>query len=399
MTERDTESRPSSDALYVALRRAIVFAVAIFVVVTFLHAMLAMLLFGAVAVILAMAINVPVTWLADHRVHRVIGTLLVELVTIGLFAGVGWFIAPTLADQVTAVTENAPEYIERLGRYVDDIAEEYPIVSDTIDRAQAETAGNSGDVVARIGSITLGIGTALVLLIALFGLVTYAVIDPRPLLRGYLKLFPPRLQDSATAAFTRSSEMVTAWLWSNVIVGGFEAVVVFIVLHLLGVPGATLWAVLAFFAELIPKLGPYIAALPPILVALAESPGLALAVLVFYSILNNFTSNVIDPPVRGRVMRLHPVVLLFAVLAFATTFGFFGALIATPLTGIAAAYVEVFYLSRRTDDEGRLDRYVEMMLVRDAPNTDNGEERSASDSTKGGKKRRTRRNRKQPSQS
>lgn len=369
MSDSDAETRPTSDALYIALKRAIVFALAIFVVVTFLHAMLAMLLFGAVAVILAMAVNVPVTWLADHRVPRAIGTLLVELLTIGAFVGVGFYIAPTLAEQVASVTENAPEYIERLGEYVDDIADDYPIVSQAIDRAQAETAQSSGDVVARIGSITLGIGTALVLLIALFGLVTYAVIDPLPLLRGYLKLFPPRLQDSATHAFTRSSEMVTAWLWSNVIVGGFEAVVVFVVLHLLDVPGATLWAVLTFFAELIPKLGPYIAALPPILVALAQSPGLALAILVFYSILNNFTANVIDPPVRGRVMQIHPVVLLFAVLAFAATFGFFGALIATPLTGIAAAFVEAFYLNRRDDDEGRLDRYVEMMLVRDSPDS------------------------------
>ena len=376
MSGNDAEQRATSDALYGALRRAIVFALAIFVAVTFLHAMLAMLLFGAVAVILAMAVNVPVTWLADHHVPRAIGTLLVEFLTIGAFVAVGFYIAPTLADQVASVTENAPEYIERLGDYVDDIAEDYPIVSETIDRAQAETAQNSGDVVARIGSITLGIGTAIVLLIALFSLVTYAVIDPRPLLRGYLKLFPARLQDNATHAFTRSSEMVTAWLWSNVIVGGFEAVVVFIVLQLLGVPGATVWAVLAFFAELIPKLGPYIAALPPILVALAQSPGLALAVLVFYSILNNFTSNVIDPPVRGRAMHIHPVVLLFAVLAFAATFGFFGALIATPLTGIAAAYVEAFYLNRREDDEGRLDRYVEMMLVRDSPTTSAADESS-----------------------
>jgi putative permease len=49
--------------------------------------------------------------------------------------------------------------------------------------------------------------------------------------------------------------MVSAWLWSNIVVGVVEAVAVAVALPLISVPNALLWAVLALFAELVPRLG------------------------------------------------------------------------------------------------------------------------------------------------
>jgi putative permease len=59
-------------------------------------------------------------------------------------------------------------------------------------------------------------------------------------------------------------------------------------------------------------------------------------------------------------MQLHPSVLLFAVLAMATAFGLVGALIATPIPGIVAGFVEAFYLSRQA--ERNLDQDVQRLL-------------------------------------
>jgi predicted PurR-regulated permease PerM len=353
------------DQVFRALRRAVVFALAAIVLLRFLHTALAAVMVGAVVVIMAMALNVPVTWLA-RRMPRAVATLLVELLVLGAIVGLAWLVVPEVVAQAKEVGSQLPDHLDRLRSYVDDLAKDYPIVERISSGLGDSASPDAGQLVARVGTLAVSAGTGLLLVIVVVSLVTYAVIDPRPLLQGYLKLFPSRMQDDASLAFARASQMVVAWLWSNVIVGGVEGVAAFIVLHLLGVPGATLWAVLTFFAELVPKLGPYIMAAPPALVAFADSPTKGLAVVVFYVILVNFTGHVIDPPVRGKVMHLHPVVLLFAVVVFGVGLGFMGALLATPLTGIGAAYVEVFYLAHRHDDDSHISALVERMLERDS---------------------------------
>jgi predicted PurR-regulated permease PerM len=154
--------------------------------------------------------------------------------------------------------------------------------------------------------------------------------------------------------------MVSAWVWSTALAGLVEAVAVLLFLSLIGVPGALVWAVLALFAEPIPKIGVYLSSVPPILVALAVSPWLTLITFIFYVLLNEFTGNVLIPPIRGRAMRVHPAVLMFAVLAMAVAFGGLGALIATPVAGFAAAFVEQFYTPRQGDRD--LDDSVAQML-------------------------------------
>ncbi len=197
----------------------------------------------------------------------------------------------------------------------------------------------------------------------LLSAVAYLLIDPRTLLRGLLQLFPLRRREAATRAFVRASRAVGGWLRANAIEGAIEAAAAAIALSLLGVPGALVWAGLTFFAELVPKLGPYLMAIPPILVALAVDPLDALWVALFYIALNTVVANVIDPPLRGAQMRLHPVVLLFATLAFAAAFGLPGALIATPLMSFIAAFYAEFFLARRPADPD-LDARVERMLTK-----------------------------------
>ncbi len=174
---------------------------------------------------------------------------------------------------------------------------------------------------------------------------------------------PPARRDAAERAFIKSSQAITGWLWSNVIIGALEAPAAAIALSLLGVPGALVWAALTFFAALVPLLGPYLMAIPPILVALAVDPMKALWVTIFYLVLVQVTGNVVAPLVRSSRMKLHPVSQLFVVLAMGSVFGVLGALIATPVTGIFKAFYEEFFLSRQPPDT-RMEQRVENMMQR-----------------------------------
>jgi predicted PurR-regulated permease PerM len=113
----------------------------------------------------------------------------------------------------------------------------------------------------------------------------------------------------------------------------------------MGIPGVWVWAALTLFAEMIPKLGFYIMAVPPTLVALSIHPMTALWVLIFYIAFDEISGDLLMPKIRASTMNLHPVSTLFVMLAMASAFGLTGALIATPLTAFIKAYYETFILA------------------------------------------------------
>src|SRR5205085_73285 len=118
-------------------------------------------------------------------------------------------------------------------------------------------------------------------------------------------------------------------------------------------------------------IGFFIKALPPILVDLSINGYTAAWVTVFYLVTDEIMADFIMPKVRSNTMKIHPVSILFVVMAMGVAFGFIGVLLATPLTAIIKAYFEVFYLNKLEDDRQMEKRIQHMMYQNNpAPDTD-----------------------------
>lgn len=318
--------------------------------------------------------NAPVTWLERKGLHRGVATLLVFAAVLVVVALLGWLVVPRVARETAGLVANFPGYANEFRDWVlhlfrgsPEVAEQLPVHKNDV-----------GDLIPPLPVLVEGLGRyslsllgAVVLTLLLLSLVFYMVLNPRPLLRLYLRLFPEPARDRAERAFSRASVMVVGWMWSNVLVGAGEAVLVFVVLSYLGVPAALVWAALALFAELVPKVGLYLMAIPPALVALATDPMTALWVVIFYLAMNEVTGNFITPRIRASTMNIHPVSVLFAMLVMGAAFGLLGALIATPLVAFVEAYAEGFYLGHDSK-EPALDGRVENMLGRTVPSDPDG---------------------------
>jgi predicted PurR-regulated permease PerM len=196
------------------------------------------------------------------------------------------------------------------------------------------------------------------------------LINPRPLLELYLSFFPDSKQEKAATAFANASVMTIGWMWSNVLAGAIRSVIVFAFLFFMNIPGVWIWAGVTFFAELIPRIGFYIMAVPPILIALSIDPITALWVAVFYLVLDEIMGDFVIPHIRASTMKIHPVSLLIMLLAMVTVFGFMGALIATPLTAFIKAYYEAFY--ERKLAAAKTNRQIDLMLYRDLSKKNRG---------------------------
>jgi putative permease len=360
MSETPTESR------YAALSKAILLAASLVVLLWLCYQVSGVLLLFLFTIIFALILNAPTTWLADRKVPRPLAALLVFGVVLGLLGLLGWLAVPRITEQVSELASNLPTYAQNLSKQLSALFEKYPQLQKHLDfdeKSLTKELPSLPVLLQRVGQYSLSALGLVFMLIVLLSMVLYMVIEPRPLFKLYLSLFPGSKREQAARALGKSSKMVIGWMWSNVVVGSLEAVLTAIFLHLMDVPGVWVWAALAFFSELVPKIGPYLMAAPPVLVALAIDPTTALWVALFYLIMNELMGDLVMPRVRSSTMNLHPVSSLFLMLVMASAFGLPGALIATPLTAFIKAFYEEFYLARHPFDE-QLDQQVELIMYR-----------------------------------
>ncbi|PYE53099.1 AI-2E family transporter [Deinococcus yavapaiensis] len=347
------------DPLYRSLAKLVWLFFGVVLALWFLQTTLFVVLFTAATFVFALGLNAPVRWLERRRVPRGLATTLVVVIALLIAALVLWIALPRFVTEVSKLVTQLPAFVTGLANTLANLAGRVsPSLADEI---RSSVSNVNADFVtqalptlqtwlARVGSFTVSLVSGVGLLALLGVSVVFSVAQPRPLVRGLIAVFPPELRRPAMLALASSGQAVAGWLGSNLIVGAFQAVTVGIVLSLLGVPGALVWALLAFFSELVPRVGFYVMAVPPLLVALAVGPQTALWVGVFFLLLDTLTSNFVGPFVRADRMDLHPVSLLLALLAFGTAFGFAGAILATPVAGIIKAFYEAFVLRAERGD-------------------------------------------------
>lgn len=106
----------------------------------------------------------------------------------------------------------------------------------------------------------------------------------------------------------------------------------------IGVPGAALWAVLAFVTNYVPNIGFFIGIVPPAVLALLDGgPASALAVIAAYCLINFVIQSLLQPRIVGSVVGLSGTVTMLSLVFWAFTLGALGALMAVPLTLFAKA--------------------------------------------------------------
>jgi putative permease len=349
---------------YRSLSRLVYLAAALFVALWFVHQTLQVILILFFAVVFTIVLNAPVTWLETKKIRRPVASLIVFFSVLLCLALLGWMVIPKMVIQVKLLVNNLPAYLENLNKRIADWLGEY-----TNDQKDAQTMSNAitalppvSSIINSVGQYSIQLFKNILLVIFFFCLVIYMLIRPRPLLEFYLSLFADSKKDKAAKAFSYASVMTIGWMWSNILAGAIRAVIVWFFLYFMGIPGMWVWAGVTFFAELIPKIGFYIMAVPPILIAFSISPVTALWVAIFYLVLDEIIGDFVIPRIRSSTMKIHPVFILVMVIGMSAAFGILGAFIATPLAAFIKAYYEVFY--KKELQQEKHDSNIDQMLYR-----------------------------------
>lgn len=354
-----------SHALYGALVRTLLLALGLVLLLWFLFLARTVLLATVFALIVAIALNGPVTWLEARRWPRGWAIAATVIAVAAALGAALWLVVPRLLAEVPTLAEAVPALANQVARRLGDAIGDRVAVEQQVSRALDLGLGALGEL-WRYTDVAL---EAVVLTLYVVALVLFAVANLRGLLRWYVRSMPPRHRDRAARAFARGSRMVVGWVVGSVVIGVLKGVAAFVFLAAVGVPGALVWSVLSFVAAFVPQIGFYLMTIPPVAVAFTVSPLTALWTLIYFLAFSELLGKFVAPRVFAQTMELSAVYVLIMTVAMGYAFGAIGVLIAAPVAGFVKAYYDAFYLERQPEDPA-LERRVEAMLRRDAEAAD-----------------------------
>ena len=269
---------------------------------------------------------------------------LVSGVLLAAFAGVAILLAPRVSSQMDELYSNLPRAFDALAERADNyvwarrILEEIP--------PPGEIMRGGGGVLARVtGVFSTALG-ALVNAAIVIAVGIYLAADPRLYTSGFLRLVPPSLRPRAREVLKRLGSTLRRWLVGRLALMAVNAALTWVGLSLLGVPLALTLALLAGLLNFVPNVGPVIAGVPAVLIALTQSPEQALYVLMLYVVLQSVDGYVFTPFVQKRTVELPPALTIMAQVLFGVLLGGVGVVLATPLTASALVLVRMLYVEQ-----------------------------------------------------
>lgn len=303
--------------------------------------------------ILAYILNPLVRRLDALRVPRpisVIGLFLTlgTMVTIALLA----LIIPAVrqAQSLVMMLLNNPETLINTANQLLDRARELPYVGERISTLDASTITQFAQQNAPSPQAVLN--TSLGVIGGVFGVVgtvfnlflmvivaIYLLIDRERITGAALGAIPETVRDQTVELLATVEGAVMKFVRGQLILIGIMGVVGWAIAFFTGTPYALLIGIWVGLMELIPVLGAFLGAIPAVVIALVESPVQALIVAVLFLIAQQLEGNILVPKVMGESVGVHPLWVLFAVLAGTALYGIVGAIFALPVVAIIAAAI------------------------------------------------------------
>ncbi len=342
MPINDTNDAVHESLVRVARRTLVV--VAIIALALLVWRIRVALLLGFIGVLLAVLFRGQASLLKRYtRIPMGWALLLVAAVSIGLVGVFFWFAGPAINEQFSQLLKTLPASIERIRETIN----RYPVGQYLLSYLRPPEPGSGGPAVNLFFGVT-GIASTIygILTDLLLVLVTaiYFAVNPQLYTRGILLLIPKSKSLRVGEVLDESGRVLGYWLIGQVLVMVFVGVMVTLGLSLIGIPLALVLGVISGMLEFIPIFGPVVAAVPGILIAMTGGWVQALYAALVYLIVQEIEANVLVPLIQKVTVEVPPALVVLALVAFGSLFGFLGILIATPMTALLILWVKRLYV-------------------------------------------------------
>lgn len=305
------------------------------------------------ATVLAIALNSLVRFLMRKlslkRVWAMLLALVLVIISIAVFVAL---VVPPFFDQFQELILLVPQGIDQLLEWGDEYIQNPP---EWFPQPNLEDLPSFTDVVQQLGTIAQRVfgnffaffsgSVAVVLQVLLLVVLTMMFLsEPIAYRNLLLRLFPSFYRRRADQIFSLCEASLLNWMVGMSLSSVFVAICSALGLLILGIPLVFAHALLAGVSNLVPNIGPTLSVVFPVAVALLNSPGKAIAVIILYVVIQNLESYWFSPLVMRQQVSLLPAATLIAQIFFASFLGPLGLLLAIPLAVVVKIWFDEAFI-------------------------------------------------------
>lgn len=297
-----------------------------------------------IAFVVVYLLNPVVSLLERRGVNRALGVTLVFAIFLGVVATALRFFIPVVADQLSGFIDKLPDYVRTIAEEVEAFAARNDIAIDFSTEDIAQTIqDNRETIVSLLGGVRSFAGQLVHVIVAIgigFILSIYLLLDLPKIQRTFRSVVPVRMHEEVFGLLDRVGLALGGFFRGQLLVATFVGVATAIGLSLVKLDFAILIGLIAGIFNLVPLIGPFLAAIPAVLVGLLSGqPSKALWSAVVLLIVQQIDNHIVSPNVMGRTVKLHPITVMLALLTGATIAGILGMLVVIPSVAVGKLIV------------------------------------------------------------
>lgn len=279
----------------------------------------------------------PLTDKLSKKMPRLLACLLVYLIILGVLALLLIYIVPSLTEQIKVLGNKIPSMVDELQAAVNKVARKLGFSNSNTFTSIKKTVFNSLESIDSKSVLNAIIGGATSIVSVLTTLVLslmigfYFLLDYHKITKKAADLVPRRFKKDTKELMKRVNQSLRGYVQGVLIVMFFVFLSQTIGLSLAGHDSPMLFALICAVTDLIPFFGPWIGAIPAVIVGFLISPLTGIFTIVSIFIVQTLENDIYQPIIMGKAMKLHPITIIASLLIFGHFFGILGMIFATPI--------------------------------------------------------------------
>ncbi|HEY4499419.1 MAG TPA: AI-2E family transporter [Candidatus Paceibacterota bacterium] len=336
---------------------AVIKAVVILAIFWFLYFMRDLVVVILASLVIAAGIEPFIAWFKRFKIPRTLSVIFIYFFIALVLAGLFYFFVPALVADTSDLFSKLPTYLETVSVWnpfkeavssPSSFAGQFPLpgefsFGDLATQLQNLLADTSRGFIGAVSVVSGGILSLILIIVLSF----YLAVQEDGVARFLKIVIPVRYESYILDLWRRSQVKIGRWLQGQFLLGLLIGVLVYLGLTILGVKNALLLALLAAVFELIPVFGPILSAVPAVVLAFIHGlsfidPGVgsAVAVVLFYVLIQQFENHLIYPLVVRKVVGIPPIIVILAIIVGFKLADVLGVILSVPLAAILVEFLD-----------------------------------------------------------
>ncbi|MCF7906773.1 AI-2E family transporter [Patescibacteria group bacterium] len=294
------------------------------------------------ASLLSTIISPAVNYLEKKKLPRWLGAFFVFLGILAVVALIFSAIVPMAISQSRVFVQQIPSIVTS---FFNNLSLEIQTELSALLKQWFETSPLDGRVVfSLLGNVAGQIFSFFTILIIAF----YLTVRDRQKNKTFVSFLPQKYQKFFESFIDSTKKQIGDWGRGLLFLSLFVGILAYLGLSILGVKFALTLALIAALTEVIPYIGPWLGAIPAVMIAFLQSPTLALLVIILYIVIQQVENVLLTPNIMHRAVGLDPLVIIIILLIGGKLAGPLGMILAVPLATICSILIKEYQKYQET---------------------------------------------------